>query len=58
MKFVITLGDAVELAFVALVLVALAIGYAVGLVKERRRKRLTSSANNGQSNQGETDDEV
>lgn len=39
MKFVVTLGDAVELAFVALVVGALAIGYAVGWVKERIRKK-------------------
>ena len=57
MKFVITLGDAVELAFVALVVGALVIVYAVGFVKERRRRRLTSPAEIGQS-KGESNGEV
>jgi len=38
MKFVITLGDAVEPAFVALILARLAIGVAVQWARERKRK--------------------
>ena len=39
MKFVITLGDALELAFVALVVGALALGYAVEWLRKCKRKR-------------------
>ena len=39
MKFVITLGDAVELALVALVLIGLAICIAVNWARERRQKK-------------------
>jgi hypothetical protein len=38
MKSVVTLGDAVELAFVALILAGLAIGVAVQWARERKRK--------------------
>lgn len=39
MKFVITLGDAVELAFVALVLCAFALAFAVERWRERKRNK-------------------
>ena len=38
MKSVVTLGDAVELAFVALILAGLAIGVAVQWARERKQK--------------------
>ena len=39
MKFVVTLGDAVELASVALVICAFALSFAVEGWRERKRKK-------------------